>query len=183
MKAKCKVGGCGEIAKSLGMCKSHYAKTNPSPNLGMARWHKPVVDDGAPTCGIQGCFREISASGICRMHINRINKYGTPDTPLEKKFPLNLVGMDIDLTVLEDENFHSKCLVCGGKSKVFGYCLGHYVKAFGYYHGISPAGEKVDNEKIADDPRRYAFKRVGHCKEIVVTIEPRDLPKRAGGTT
>lgn len=74
----CKIEGCGNKAKSKGLCSKHYVRLlRHGDPLGGGTERIPKGTQSG-NCKIDGCSNEMVAFGLCSTHYSKLKKYGDP---------------------------------------------------------------------------------------------------------
>lgn len=83
----CTFEGCNRPLLQKGYCKTHYSRwwktgtaSRPCPGCGKeleGAGRKYCSVECKPRCTYEGCGRVVSHTGLCKMHVSRLEKHGT----------------------------------------------------------------------------------------------------------
>ena len=118
----CSVANCSNKINARGWCSNHYrAWRKFGDPLGVSlRWQAREITH----CTIEGCDKPKKSTGMCSMHLQRLRRSGSTDTPKPKKKKLN----EGKCTIISSDNRQ-----CTKPLQAKGMCQMHYrrVKLYG----------------------------------------------------
>ncbi len=127
----CMFSDCGRNAYCRGYCTQHYKQLINGKPLHALR---DYVKQGQE-CSVEGCDSKPHAHGYCKLHLNRIDRHGTPER-------------------VRNWNPGALCSVegCDEPSKAQGYCGTHYIRVWrtgqaGSPQRVTPQSERQSKYK------------------------------------